>query len=351
MLPAPRSSLSPFSAPGGRFGNPETAGPVLRVVRQAPAGDWDCVDWYLPAIIVRSAVAELDVLRADGNRTVGRERKEALADMQSSAATAFRAVVMLVCLIAVPLAALVGTELPELGRKLLRDHLGLVSISSPASLTEGPPLLSTAQAASPLPGQSSLPGGWGAGGSFAPAWSGETNQPGQPPHGISAAPSAIASVMPQRPPVSGGASPIHEGPTRDAILASYEPPASSNGNLDFLRWPEDPANASANPLPAASPGSGFASQGPAASHSSAVGGPASGDRFNEIQRRFRLLGATYTLLETWGDQGQLFRFYCRMGMAGSTTYSRYFEATDAEPLVAMARVLEQVETWRSAGQP
>jgi hypothetical protein len=64
--------------------------------------------------------------------------------------------------------------------------------------------------------------------------------------------------------------------------------------------------------------------------------------------RIRQLGATYYLLETWGDRGQLYRFYCKMAVGGNPDYSRYFEATDADALAAMDKVLREVEDWRAA---
>lgn len=72
------------------------------------------------------------------------------------------------------------------------------------------------------------------------------------------------------------------------------------------------------------------------------------EQFTHIQDRLRRLGATYSLLESWGTQEQLFRFYCRVAVGGNPNYTHYFEATDSDPLTAMARVLRQVETWRNA---
>lgn len=75
--------------------------------------------------------------------------------------------------------------------------------------------------------------------------------------------------------------------------------------------------------------------------------PASGDLFSSIQIRLRELGATYYLLETWGQDGSLYRFHCKMTLAGNSRHNRHFEATEADPLLAMQRVLEQVEAWRA----
>jgi hypothetical protein len=75
----------------------------------------------------------------------------------------------------------------------------------------------------------------------------------------------------------------------------------------------------------------------------------SADPFHSIQDRLRQLGATYYLLESWGNQQQMYRFYCKMAVGGSTAYTRYFEATARDPVQSMADVLRQVETWREGG--
>jgi hypothetical protein len=68
--------------------------------------------------------------------------------------------------------------------------------------------------------------------------------------------------------------------------------------------------------------------------------------FQAIQQRLQTLGATYYRLETWGQKNQ-FRFQCRMAVRENTHFARQFEATDPDPVLAMRRVLEQVEKWRS----
>ena len=72
------------------------------------------------------------------------------------------------------------------------------------------------------------------------------------------------------------------------------------------------------------------------------------DRFRVVERRLRQLGATYLLLETWGQQGQKYRFYCKVSIAGDSNDSRHFEATGTTALAAMKRVLGDVQAWRSA---
>ena len=62
------------------------------------------------------------------------------------------------------------------------------------------------------------------------------------------------------------------------------------------------------------------------------------------------MGATYYLLESWGNQRQFYRFYCKMAVGGNPNYTRYFEATQGNALQAMAQVLQQVESWRAEGR-
>jgi hypothetical protein len=69
--------------------------------------------------------------------------------------------------------------------------------------------------------------------------------------------------------------------------------------------------------------------------------------FQKIQNRLKSLGATYYLLETWGNDQRMYRFYCEMSMAGDADFTRSFEATHSDPIGAMQKVLTQVEDWRA----
>jgi hypothetical protein len=74
-----------------------------------------------------------------------------------------------------------------------------------------------------------------------------------------------------------------------------------------------------------------------------------GAPFLQIQNRLKQLGATYFLLETWGNQQQLYRFYCTMAVGGNTNFVHHFEKTGPDPLQTMADVLREVEAWREGG--
>jgi hypothetical protein len=90
-------------------------------------------------------------------------------------------------------------------------------------------------------------------------------------------------------------------------------------------------------------------QTPLASHPLPAGGVMMGneDPFLKIQNRLKSLGATYYLLETWGNDQRMYRFYCEMSMAGDADFTRCFEATHNDPIGAMQKVLAQVEDWRA----
>lgn len=74
------------------------------------------------------------------------------------------------------------------------------------------------------------------------------------------------------------------------------------------------------------------------------------DPFQAMQHRLRELGATYYLLETWGPAGEMYRFHCRMAIDAQGLATRHFEATADDPLVAMGRVLGEIEPWVADGR-
>jgi hypothetical protein len=66
-----------------------------------------------------------------------------------------------------------------------------------------------------------------------------------------------------------------------------------------------------------------------------------------MEERLRDLGATYYLLELWGSDQRMYRFYCKMAIDGNPHFTRYFEDTHTSPVQAMQSVLAQVEAWRA----
>jgi hypothetical protein len=205
--------------------------------------------------------------------------------MQSSTVTGARTLLMLVCMIVLPILAVVGTgwtryfdfgPKPETG-----SERNLAGKALPTGAPAGnQPLVGSGQPSSAvLAVNSGLPP--------APRWNSETSATASP------------ATRPNVPPASA------------APAAASPPPAA--------------------PLQAGAPREM----------------PEARDWFTAIQQRLRGLGATYYLLETWGTNGELYRFHCKMAVAGNQGFTRHFEATDSSASRAMQSVLEQVEGWRA----
>jgi hypothetical protein len=128
-------------------------------------------------------------------------------------------------------------------------------------------------------------------------------------------------------------------------------PASASSAVaqsEAPRFPSPPAKA----LPVASDdaiasGRLCAANLPLQGSSGACRSPASPtDGLSDIENRLRELGATYYRLESWGNDQQLYRFYCKVAVAGSADYAHCFEAVHADPRQAMLQVLREVEGAR-----
>jgi hypothetical protein len=211
---------------------------------------------------------------------------------QSSATIAFRALVMLVFIIGIPLVAFNGASLPDQAKKLLEKVrpaiASFISTKTSNTLPEAPPYGVKSQNMLAVPGPTSI---------------GMSNPPGQ------LAANNRPNLLP--PQALGGSSPGFSQPASNIVPADYQAPVELNINNKGY----NSAQTDTNP-------------------------------FMTMQDRMRRLGATYYLLETWGNQRQFFRFYCQMSVGGNSSYTRYFEAINANPLEAMADVLRQVESWR-----
>lgn len=74
---------------------------------------------------------------------------------------------------------------------------------------------------------------------------------------------------------------------------------------------------------------------------------ATADALSRLQGELRRRGVTYSLLESWGEDANEYRFHCKVAVAGNTRYYRNFESVSADPLSAMRQVLSQIEAWQS----
>ncbi len=254
---------------------------------------------------------------------------------ESPTVVAFRALVMLACLIFVPLAAIFGSACPDTVRSLLIEPL-LGPQFCPASGHNGPG----------SGAHSSGPGGGSANLEAAPAW-----------------PSATVSLGTQAGDgsVTGNHQVVPGGNLQPASLFANAGQSTTQGTLARFDQPAGPQAAPAWPN-AGSPTNAYGAGNPPPftsgdPHANAprplpttppVAGP---DHFNQLERRLREYGAVYYLLETWGNDGELYRFHCKMAIANNPNLTRQFEATHREALQAMTQVLEQIEAWRAGRLP
>jgi hypothetical protein len=65
------------------------------------------------------------------------------------------------------------------------------------------------------------------------------------------------------------------------------------------------------------------------------------------EQRLRELGATYYRLEAWGNDGSFYRCSCSVPLAERSRATRHFESIEAAPSQAIGAVVKQVETWRA----
>jgi len=262
--------------------------------------------------------------------------------MESSTVLAFRIFVMLSCLIVVPMAAIFGSAFPDVVKTVLVDRLvawGTGKTPEPAKPATDGGFAEVAPNGNMAQDSANIREAprWGAQGTPDTAWQ---SQPANPPRG-GVVPTGGAIVNPamgnQSASFSAPADPARGAPggypmARGANEPPYRNPAAENGpGGPQFSQPGRPVALSAN-----DPAAGRAIQ--------PLDQP---DRFTVMERRLRENGATYYLLETWGNEGELYRFHCKMAIGNNPNYTRHFEATDRDALKAMAQVLERVEAWRA----
>lgn len=220
--------------------------------------------------------------------------------MHSSASVTCRALAMLTCAIAIPLVAIFGGPLCDLGHRLWTAGKAETPQHAEQLGSDAPRF----ECSIPVDVRGS-------------AWAAPSNPPRWPDansqrqEGPAAQGSSVASSAAHRTrdsianasAVEPNQRPLASAPRQEAILASYETAAGHQPR------------------------------------------PVCPDEAENIQRRLRQLGAVYYVLESWGSEGN-YRFACRIAIDGNPEYTRYFEATGRDGLSVMSRVLQQVEAWR-----
>jgi hypothetical protein len=279
---------------------------------------------------------------------------------QSSTITMFRALVMLICLALVPLAAISGTSFPAVVKAIQNGRMPTLADfragngSPQKNLTEAPrydPSRPASIAANTLPSTGSDLRSQSA--------SVRTPQSNQPyfaaAQRTSSGESAVVPVS-FTAPVPTEQSRLADQSTsfpQDRVLQKGNSSAGANqgtplvtaSNEDIRYAGRDGANGlnegAPNQFPAGNP------------QPSRPGQLAPDALFKQVQDRLKQLGATYYLLEAWGDHGEGYRFLCRMSIGGNPHVTKSFEHVDGDPLGAMTRVLQMVEEWQkgTTGSP
>ena len=248
---------------------------------------------------------------------------------QSSTVAAFRALVMLVCLILIPVAAFCGSSFPAVIKAIQNGRWpALADFRGPS----GPP--STSQAAeaprfvSPV---ASLPQAGPKGLGFPGAGSG-----------------SVPRETPQSPVIAASyTSPIDASTTGGAGPSTSFPQSKDLGiGLNRGLSPVPPGAGELLPLDRRA-GPGRSDERASLMGTSASPGP--NDQFKQVLNRLFQLGATYFLLEPCGEEKGEFRFYCRMSVGGNRRVTKPFCCFDCDPLKAMTLVLKQVEDWQTKG--
>jgi hypothetical protein len=244
---------------------------------------------------------------------------------QSNGTVFFRAAVMAGFLAVIFYAALSGNALPDAARKYIEKYLprALASSKSPSSETANASSAASTASEAPLFNSPQIK----------PALS--VNSAAPPLMENPSAPRTLA--------MDGSASPLSAVPTSGAHSAPWGDGASPVVPINYLVQTES-STPSATNTPGVVKNAILPENSSLPLTSSAAATP-----FAQIQDRLKQLGATYYLLETWGNQQQLYRFYCKMAVGGNSNYTHCFEYISADPMQAMSEVLKQVESWHNAG--
>ncbi|MEX2112086.1 MAG: hypothetical protein WD845_02820 [Pirellulales bacterium] len=239
--------------------------------------------------------------------------------MESSTLLAFRIFVMLSCLIIVPMAAIFGSAFPDVVKTVLVDRIvhwatGKLPESGPTASADG---FSTV-----APAPHGDLGRAAVNGSEAPRWGGQ---------------GAGASIP---VPIFGA----DHGQAMSATAAGVEPHGDHQQASYIAPVGESPLQGGHGGPNHRSPGTSMPMAEPWGT--SAAGEPQA-DPFTSMERKLREYGATYYLLETWGNHREMFRFHCKMALGDDPNYTRHFEAIDRNALRAMHQVVDRVEAWRA----
>jgi|GEM_PF-3482036 len=211
----------------------------------------------------------------------------------SSIVTAFRALFMLCCLVAIPLAAVLGKTFPGAIDRLMEGKWPIASAEELAAAES-----------------------------------------------VAGEPTGVASADPVMDPhlvANNSIAPLPSaGEPGDApgLLSDHVMPASYQEAIDPA-FSASPENQSPVALAAAAAA--------AATPNAATRG--SDGQLSQMLTRFRELGAVNYRMEFWGGGQDYYRFQCQMAVNGASGFRCHFEETGADPLQVMSTVYGRVQKW------
>jgi hypothetical protein len=252
---------------------------------------------------------------------------------QSSSVTSFRAFVMLTCVLLIPLAAVGGNSFPSVVKAIKEGRMPtLADFRGPTENTK--------------PGMSEAPRFVA---SNAPSTATPLQQGGSAQN-YSRANTASPTVVPlnYEVPVGGLQGQSTTFP-QNTNAENRDFPAVRAGGTSQL-----PSTSATLPLRqnnAIPNGSGanysLSAGGTSQQHANAISDPDA--TITAIHERLKQLGATYYVLEPYGERMESFRCFCKVAIGGNPHFTRNFQQIDADPIRAMSTVLQQIEDWRKHG--
>jgi hypothetical protein len=246
---------------------------------------------------------------------------------------AFRATIMIVCMVVLPLAAVLGTALPKAVQTAIRsgDHEGPSAVEGdpPTKQDSAERAKAVADATHTQAAQEVLPRGHITSVRAVASEPSGAGMSSQPPAG-DRTPQATASLWSRdsdskatrRPPSAAPQPQRHPQSTRPN---ESPPPRRRDPSLRATAYSE-----------------------PVESQPDESTPDAADDALSRGERRLRQLGTISYRLETWGVTGELYRFSCQAALSDQGQATKHFEATETSPARAIEAVVEQVESWRAA---
>lgn len=290
-----------------------------------------------------------------GDRTLPVEGEGVEPAMQSSAMVAFRTLIIITCLVALPLAALTGTAVTKVVRTALDGRNPSPMLADRGGKDEAPlglaPLVAV-EKGEPEPRV------------VAPLTTPPTELAQLHPQLPTARITGVRAVSddagvveaPSEPAIESA--PLWNAPPRTAStprtrdMTAHNVASPSGRRLALERSPREGRPQSLQKTVYSPPDSDdfsgqAAADGASDSELVSIEQAEQDNRFADSERRLRNLGASYYRLENWGDDGHFYRCCCSVAAAPHSRATRHFEAIDAAPSQAIESVIRQVQAWRN----